>query len=56
MDDDIYVLLCAKKYSVAWKQAKKHKDNTNHWTHKKLKYALQDLKEACLKLDDRDVI
>jgi len=56
MDNTQYVLLCARKYSVAWKLSKKHKDHSNHWTHKKLKYALQDLKEACLKLDDRDAI
>lgn len=56
MQPSEYVISRAKKYSVAWKHAKKHRDNPNHWTHKKLKYTLQDLKDACLKLDDRDAI
>lgn len=46
----------ARKYAVAFKHAKKFKTNTNHWTHKKLKYALQDLKEAALKVDDANAI
>lgn len=46
----------AKRYAVAFKHSKKFKNNHNHWTHKKLKYALADLKEAALKVDDRNAI
>lgn len=49
---EVYVY--AKKYAVAWKHSKKYKDKSNHWTHKKLKYALEDLKNAALKLDCKD--